>query len=152
MITNYLINCFKNIINNPNYTTIFVCSLTIIFTWIIIPWWNNKRKIKNFIEYFVIKNNVKLNGKKTIFDSLQLHYLLTNNLKPIANSCFKFGLSTKEVLNYINDKSTVPLRIKFPQIYFPFKNDIFCILYKARKQIIFSIFLICYIVIDKFIL
>lgn len=131
--------------------------ITILFSWIIIPYFKKKNDIESFIQYFYSKNNLNNHNKtkQTIYDVIQTYYILQqSNYSFLITEIYNNGLKPSEVVHYINDKSTVPLRISKNGsiIKFPFNNDILCILFKARKQIKWSIIIIGMIVICKFII
>lgn len=132
--------------------------LTIIFSWLIIPYFKKRNDIEAFIQYFYFKHkidDIKTDKKKNKYDIISDLYILhSDNYSILIEECYKNGLKPSDVVHYINDKTTIPLRISKDGIVrkFPYNNDILCILFKARKELIWSILIIGIIVICKFVL
>lgn len=146
---------------NSNFCSGCVGALiTILFSWIIIPYFKKKRDIESFIQYFYFKhklNNIRMDKdkKKNKYDIISdLYILCTDRYPTLIEECYKNGLKPSEVIHYINDRTNIPLRISKDGTYikFPYNNDILCILFKARKQIIWGLIINGMIVICKFII
>ena len=152
-----LLSLVAKIVNSNFYSGCAGALITILFSWIIIPYFKKKNDIESFIQYFYFKNNLNNHNKtkQTIYNVIQTNYILNqSNYSFLITEIYNNGLKPSDVVHYINDNSTVPLRISKNGsiIKFPFNNDILCILFKARKQIKWSIIIIGMIVICKFII
>jgi len=158
MELNTLLTLVVKIINSNFYSGCAGALLTIIFSWLIIPYFKKRNDIESFIQYFYFKqkiNNIKMDKKKNKYDIISDLYILNSDNYPILiEECYKNGLMPSNVIHYINDRTNVPLRISKDGIVrkFPYNNDILYILFKARKQIIWSIIIIGMIIICKFII
>lgn len=153
-----LLSLVAKIANSNFYSGCAGALITILFSWIIIPYFKKKNDIESFIQYFYFKyklNDKQIDKKKNKYDIISESYIYTCEKYPILiEECYKNGLKPSDVVHYINDSSNVPLRISKDGIVrkFPYNNDILCILFKVRKQIKWSIIIIGIIVIYKFII
>lgn len=152
-----LLTLVAKVTNSNFYSGCAGALITILFSWIIIPYFKKKNDIESFIQYFYFKyklNDKQIDKKKNKYDIISDLYILnTDNYSILIEECYKNGLKPSDVVHYINNRSKIPLRISKDGIIrkFPYNNDILCILYKARKELILSILVIGIIIICKFI-
>ena len=122
---------------------------------IIIPYFKKRMAIRSFIQYYCIKHrkSTKITNEKSIYDTLVTTCIMPHDhLEHFVEEIYKAGLVPSDVVHYINNRATIPLRISrdILTIKFPFNNNIVCILYKVRYYILVSILLIGIILMYKF--
>lgn len=134
----------------------FCCGLFgTILGMLIIPYYKKRMAIRAFIQYYCIKNRIstKVTNEKSIYDTLVTICIMPpDHLEHFVEEIYKAGLVPSDVVHYINNRATIPLRISSDilTIKFPFNNDIVCILYKVRYYIFVSILFIGFILVCKF--
>lgn len=146
MIIQHIVDFIKN---NSEFSCVI---FTLLLTNGIVPYIKHKYKLKSFCEYFFITHKLNSNGY-SIYDFIQQNYIANcGNHSVLVAECYKNGLNPLDVFNYVNNKSTIPYRIKKNfTILFPYKNNLICILYKCRFTILWSALIIGIIILFKFV-